>query len=146
VARTATVLLAVLALSGAAATAGTDSPRPVNLVATPAVKAQLHSAFLRLHSTIAPRRIRGPLKGRTYYGRYGATKYAVATFSIDGGTDDQPEVFRRPAGRGWHDLGDTGGEICPGRIPLPLIKLWQFVKTSSVVVGGKRAYCYAPPA
>jgi hypothetical protein len=144
--RAVTVCVALLAVSSAVAIAGTDAPQPVNLVATPAIKTQLHSAFLRLHSTIAPARIRGPLKGRTYYGRYGATKYAVATFSIDGGTDDQPELFRRPASRGWKDLGDTGGEICPGRVPLPLIKLWGFVRTSSVIVGGKRAYCYALPA
>jgi hypothetical protein len=144
--RTVTILLALLALSGAVATAGVDAPGPVNLIATPAVKAQLHAAFMRLHSTIAPRRIRGPLEGRTYYGRYGSTKYAVATFSIDGGTDDQPELFRHRSGGAWRDLGDTGGEVCPGRIPMPLIKLWRFLPTSFSIIRGKRVYCYAPPA
>jgi hypothetical protein len=92
--RTVTILLALLALSGAVATAGVDAPGPVNLIATPAVKAQLHAAFMRLHSTIAPRRIRGPLEGRTYYGRYGSTKYAVATFSIDGAARGATSVTR----------------------------------------------------
>jgi hypothetical protein len=130
----------------AAAPAQRAAPRPVNLVATPAVKAHLHAAFLRLHNTLAPARIRGPLAGRTYYGRYGSTRYAVATFSVDGGTDDQPELFRHRSGGMWRDLGDTGGEVCPGRIPVPLIKLWGFVPTSYSIVHGKRVYCYAPRA
>jgi hypothetical protein len=138
------LLWAALASVVGTASSAAATPRPVNLVATPAMKAQLHRTFLRLHSTLAPSRVRGPLNGRTYYGRYGPTEYAVATFSVDGGTDDQPEVFRRGRGRSWRDLGDTGGEVCPPRIPLPLIKLWSFVPTSYSIVHGKRVYCYAP--
>ena len=41
------------------------------------------------------------------------------------GTTDQPELFRRPAGALWRDLGDTGGDVCPPYVPLPLIKVWQ---------------------
>jgi hypothetical protein len=135
-----------LVTAAAAAPTHKAAPRPVNLVATSALKAQLRTTFLRLHNTLAPARVRGPLKGRTYYGRYGSTKYAVTTFSVDGGTDDQPELFRRRSGGNWRDLGDTGGEVCPGRIPLPLIKLWGFVATSYSIVRGKRVYCYAPRA
>ena len=138
----ALVVVAVLTIGVTPALA---SGGPVNLVATPAVKAALRAAFLKTHSTLALTRVKGPLKGRTYYGRYHAVLYAVATFSIARlGTTDQPELFRRVPPRAWKDLGDTGGEVCPPVIPLPLIKLWGFVKTSYSIVKGKRVYCYAP--
>jgi hypothetical protein len=77
-----------------------------------------------------PMRIRGPL-GRVYYGRCGATRYALATFShkvggLDLGTQDQPERFRRLRGGRWRDRGDTGGLVCTGVAPRQLIQLWGF--------------------
>jgi hypothetical protein len=77
-----------------------------------------------------PIRIRGPL-GRVYYGRCGATRYALATFShkiggLDLGTQDQPKRFRRLRGGRWRDRGDTGGLVCTGVAPRQLIQLWGF--------------------
>lgn len=130
---------------GAGAAMAAVHVQPVNLVATPTVKAQLRSAFLRAHRGYAPAKVRGPLKGRTYYGRYGKKEYAVATFSVPlTGTTDQPELFRRPRGGAWRDLGDTGGEVCPPYVPLPLLRLWGFARTSYTIVDGRRVYCYAP--
>jgi len=144
----AVVVLVALAVASAAAAIGAQlALRPVNLVATPAVKAQLRAAFLRAHPIYAPARVRGPIKGRTYYGRYGSKEYALAVFSVPRtGTTDQPELFRRPRGGAWRDTGDTGGEACPPYVPLPLIKLWGFERSSYTIVGGKRVYCYAPAA
>jgi hypothetical protein len=74
-------------------------------------------------------RVRGPL-GRVYYGRCGGTRYALASFwhvigGTNFGTQDQPERFRRRAGRRWMDRGDTGGQVC-GTFPAPLIAAWGF--------------------
>ena len=118
---------------------------PVNLVATPAVKAALRSTFLAAHTRYAPARVKGPLKGGTYYGSYGGFEYALAVFDLPRtGTTDMPELFRRPAGGRWSDVGDTAGEVCPPRVPLPLIKVWHFVPSSWTTVKGKRYYCYGP--
>lgn len=140
----AAALAAGLAGTGLAFGAS-DAGGPRNLVATPRVKAALRSGFLTKHPTLPPASVRGPLRGLTYYGSYRGTEYAVATFSIPRfGTQDQPEVFRRPAGGRWNDLGDTGGDVCPGVVPLPLLKLWHFVPTSQVSDSGKKEYCYGP--
>jgi len=78
----------------------------------PKVKAALRATFIRTHSSLTARSIRGPLRGRTYYGSYQGREYAVAVFSIPRlGTQDQPEVFRRARAGVWRDLGDTGGDI-----------------------------------
>ena len=139
----AAVLVACLGFAASAAAA--PSQQPVNLVATPAVKAALRTSFLAAHKQYQPAKVKGPLKGDTYYGRYGAFEYALSVFDVPlTGTTDQPELFRRPVGGGWVDRGDTGGEVCAGWVPLPLIKLWGFVQTSYSVVKGKRVYCYAP--
>jgi len=69
--------------------------------------------------------VHGPLQGLTYYGSYGSTRYAIATFSRDGfGTTDQPELFSKVAGQRWRDRGDTGGCISSTIIPAPLLRLW----------------------
>ena len=120
--------IAVLALSTAAiAAAAETAPSPRNLVATAAVKAQLREAHAK---TVAPAdrtRVRGPLQGSTYYGSYGATRYAVATFSHARlGTQDQPELFSKAPGKPWRDRGDTGGCISSKIIPAPLLRLWGF--------------------
>ena len=116
-----------------------------NLVVTPSVRAALRQAFLSAHRNLAPRRVKGPLKGTTYYGRYRGREYAFADFSIPVfGTQDQPEVFWRPARGVWRDRGDTGGDICPPTVPLPLIKVWHLKRSSQVKVNGSWVWCYAP--
>jgi hypothetical protein len=109
------------------------------------MKAALRTAFIRAHSNLAASSVRGPLRGRTYYGSYQRREYAVAVFSIPRfGTQDQPEIFRRPLAGRWRDLGDTGGDICPPTIPLPLMKLWHFQQSSMTVSNGRSVQCYAP--
>ncbi len=104
---------------------------PRNLVATAAVKAQLREAHLRLVPLAARRTVQGPLKGLTFYGSYGSTRYAVATFSHAGvGTTDQPELFSKPSGKPWRDRGDTGGCISSTIIPSALLRLWGFRRDS----------------
>ena len=116
-----------------------------NLAATLKVKAALRAAFIRTHSNLTARSIHGPLRGRTYYGSYQGREYAVAVFSIPRlGTRDQPEVFRRPRAGVWRDLGDTGGDICPPTIPLPLLKVWNFQRSSTTESNGLSVQCYAP--
>ena len=108
-----------------------SGPKAGNLVAGPKVKKALRSAFLHAHRTDSPRSVKGPLEGTTYYGRYGRTKYAFATFSIPKfRTQDQPELFKRLPGHAWRDLGDTGGEICKREVPLALIEVWQLERGS----------------
>lgn len=138
-----TAVAAALAFASVPAAQTADGAR--NLAATPKVKAALRAAFIRTHSNLTASSIRGPLRGRTYYGSYGRRDYAVAVFSVPRfGTQDQPEVFRRPTARRWRDLGDTGGDICPPTIPLPLLKLWHFQRSSTTVTNGRSVQCYAP--
>ncbi len=123
-------LLCCLALLGAAGATAGDGAH--NLVATPAVKAALRASFLRAHPKLKPAKVVGPIKGRTFYGSYRGKEYALATFSIPKfGTQDQPEVFTRPAGGAWRDLGDTGGEICAPYVPVALMKVWQLKPSGS---------------
>ena len=83
--------------------------------------------------------VRGPLKGSTYYGSYGASYYAIATFSRAGvGTQDQPELFSKAPGKQWRDRGDTGGCISSTIIPAPLLRLWGFQRDRL------NAPCYLP--
>ncbi|MBA3331098.1 MAG: hypothetical protein H0T39_09550 [Actinobacteria bacterium] len=68
----------------------------------------------------------------TYYGSYGSTRYAIATFSREGvGTTDQPELFSKPSGKPWRDRGDTGGCISSSIIPSALLRLWGSSATPS---------------
>jgi len=133
-------VLASVAVPGAWSSGGAR-----NLAATPKVKAALRAAFIRTHSNLTARSIHGPLRDRTYYGSYHGREYAVAVFSIPRlGTQDQPEVFRRPSAGVWRDLGDTGGDICPPTIPLPLLKVWNFQRSSTTESNGLSVQCYAP--
>jgi hypothetical protein len=91
----------------------------------------IRAAFLLEHPQYSPKRVKGPLKGTTYYGRYRRTYYAFATFSVPRtGTTDQPELFKRPPGGVFHDRGDTGGEICKRKVPLALIRVWHLKPSS----------------
>ncbi|HEX9415572.1 MAG TPA: hypothetical protein VF895_02565 [Gaiellaceae bacterium] len=106
-------------------------PKAVNLIATPRVKSMLRAAFILKHHQYSQRRIKGPLKGTTYYGRYGRTEYAFSVFSVPRtGTTDQPELFKRAVNGIFRDLGDTGGEICKRDVPLALIKVWRLKHSS----------------
>jgi hypothetical protein len=138
--------IAVVALLGSVAIpTAWSSGGARNLAATANVKAALRGTFIRTHSNLTARSIRGPLRGRTYYGSYQGREYAVAVFSIPRlRTQDQPEVFRRPRAGVWRDLGDTGGDICPPTIPLPLLKVWNFQRSSTTESNGRSVQCYAP--
>lgn len=117
--------IGVVSLAVTAAAHATATPR--NLVATAAVKSQLRQAHLKQIPIAVRRKVRGPLEGLTYYGSYGSTRYAIATFSMEGlGMQDQPELFSKLPGRPWRDRGDTGGCIPSTRIPAPLLQLWGF--------------------
>jgi hypothetical protein len=95
-----------------------------NLTATPAVKASLRSAFLASRSPVNPSRVEGPLAGKTYYGSYNGTRYALAVFSVPPlGSQDQPEAFQTSSTGAWRDIGDTGG--CLNKIPKPLLAIWR---------------------
>jgi hypothetical protein len=136
--RVAVTLLAGFLGLAVALPALSSPPKAVNLVATPRVKAMLRAAFILKHHQYSQRRIKGPLKGTTYFGRYGKTEYAFSVFSVPRtGTTDQPELFKRPARGIFRDLGDTGGEVCKREVPLALIKVWR-LKSSS-------AGCYVAP-
>jgi hypothetical protein len=143
----ASILIAVIAFASVAVLAARTAEGARNLAATPKVKAALRAAFIRTHSSLTASTIRGPVRGRTYYGSYGRREYAVAVFSIPRfGTQDQPEIFKRPVHGRWRDLGDTGGDICPATIPLPLLKLWHFQRSSTTESNGRSVQCYAPRA
>ena len=100
-----------------------DEPMAVNLVATPAVKAGLRSAYLRAHPGLAPARVAGPAPGRTYYGDHAGTLYAVATFGT-GSRPAQPTIFRADAHGRWQVRRQTHGGICTDVVPLELIAVW----------------------
>jgi opacity protein-like surface antigen len=128
------LLLAVCAALLMATASAAATPKAVNLVATPRIKNMLRASFLLFHHRFnrryTARNVKGPLKGTTYYGRYGRTEYAFAVFSVLGDTTDQPELFKRPVGGLFRDVGDTGGEICRSRVPLALIKVWHLKRSS----------------
>jgi hypothetical protein len=125
----AACVAAVAVTSTAAAT-----PKAVNLVATARVRTMLRASFLLFHHRYnrryKPRNVKGPLRETTYYGRYGKREYAFAVFSVSGDTTDQPELFKRPVGGVFRDVGDTGGEICKSRVPLALIRVWHLKRSS----------------
>jgi hypothetical protein len=117
-------VLVLTALLAAASTAGAATPVARNLVATPSVKSALRATLLARLPVAERAKVRGPLPGRTYYGSYGATRYALAVFSFPRtGTTDQPEVFVKRPGTQWVDRGDTGG--CLAKIPAPLLRVWR---------------------
>jgi hypothetical protein len=103
------------ALSGSALACG-GGWMGKNLVATPKVKAALRAAYLEAH----PRaRVGSPAPGRTYYGDYSGTRYAVATFGR------YPTIFRTDARGRWHVRRETHGGICTNLVPIDLIMVWS---------------------
>lgn len=87
------------------------------------VPRDLRTALTAAHHTPS----NGPIsRGSIYYGRCGATAYAIASFSR--ALADQPEKFRKLPGRGWKDMGDGFEDGCSAgaRAPIPraLVRLW----------------------
>jgi hypothetical protein len=95
----------------------------VNLVVTPQVKASLRSAYLDAHPGLSPSRVSGPVSGRTYYGSYSGTYYALATFSA-GTAPAYPTIFRTDTRGRWHVRQQTRGGVCTNVVPTDLIMVW----------------------
>jgi hypothetical protein len=93
-----------------------DSWMAENLRATPAVKAGLRAAYVAAHPGA---HVGGPAAGRTYYGMYSGTWYAVATFG------PVPTIFRTDARARWHVRAETDGRVCTNVVPVELIKVWS---------------------
>jgi hypothetical protein len=100
-----------------------DGWMPLNLVATPRVKSALRAAYLSAHPRLSAAQVGAPAPGRTYYGSYSGTYYAVATFSV-GGVSAHPIVFRTDARARWHVRRQTHGGVCTDVVPVELIKAW----------------------
>jgi hypothetical protein len=88
----------------------------VNLVVKPGTKAALRQAYLAAHPGA---KVGDPAPGRTYYGSYSGTRYAVATFGA------YPTIFRTDAHGRWRVRRDTHGGICLNVVPADLIRLWS---------------------
>lgn len=130
----AAVLAPLTTINAAAAPA--RSATSCRALATPA---SLGATLLALHRTymlhqpdVHKPRITGPV-GHVYLGVCGSERYALADFdaTYNGlyfGVQDQPERFVKPAGQGWRDIGNTGGEPC-GSAPTALLKAWKIVRS-----------------
>lgn len=94
-----------------------------NLVATADVKAALRSAYVAAHPRLAPGRVSWPVSGRTYYGSYSGTRYAVATFAV-GSAPAYPTIFRTDQRGRWHVRRQTHGAICTDVVPTDLLRVW----------------------
>jgi hypothetical protein len=75
--------------------------------------------------------ITGPV-GAVHLGICGNRRYALASFDAryNGfyfGVEDQPERFVAAPGKGWRDIGNTGGDPC-GSAPTALLKAWRIVR------------------
>jgi hypothetical protein len=127
----ASAVLATGVLAGPVLACG-DGWMGVNLVAKPAVKDALRSAYLAAHPRLSPSRVGGPAPGRTYYGSYSGTRYAVATFGA------YPTIFRADQHGRWHVRRETHGGICTNVVPLDLIMVWSLEHR-----GGR---CFVEPA
>jgi hypothetical protein len=120
--RTLIAAVAVTAvLLGSAAGGASGATTCKNLKAPLSLKGLLEKAHGRAASD-------GPIaKGSIYYGRCGSSYYAIATFSR--ALADQPEKFRKLAGRRWVDKGDGFENGCDAgaRRPIPksLVRLWR---------------------
>jgi hypothetical protein len=101
----------------------------VNLVVKPGTKAALRAAYLAAHPGAE---VGGPVPGRTYYGSYSGTRYAVATFGR------YPTIFRTDGHGRWRVRRETHGGVCTNVVPIDLITVW------SLEHWGSR--CYVEPA
>ena len=117
-------LVAILAgvLAGPVLACG-DGWMGVNLVASPDIKGALRSAYLDGHPGLAGEDVGAPVAGRTYYGSYSGTYYAVATFVV-GSASAYPTIFRTDTRGRWHVRRQTHGGVCTDVVPAELIKVW----------------------
>lgn len=92
----------------------------------------LHRAYERHQPDVHNPRITGPV-GRVRLGICGTTRYTLASFDaryngLYFGIEDQPERFVARAGKGWRDIGNTGGNPC-GSAPTALLVAWKIVRS-----------------
>jgi hypothetical protein len=120
--RTASVVAAA-GLAAQPSFACGDDWMATNLVASPAVKSALRSAYVAAHPNLSPSQVGAPVSGRTYYGTYSGTSYAVATFAV-GGAAAYPTVFRTDGRGRWRVRRQTHGGVCSDVVPMDLIKVW----------------------
>src|SRR5215510_13091791 len=97
------LLVAAATASPVSAGCGDGHWMGVNLFAAPKVKAALRSAYVRAHRGVA---VGQPVPGRTYYGSYSGTRYAVATFGA------YPTIFQTDGRNRWRVIRETHGGIC----------------------------------
>ena len=100
----------------------------VNLVVKPGTKAALRRAYIAAHPGA---KVGDPVAGRTYYGSYSGTRYAVATFGA------YPTIFRTDAHGRWRVRRETHGGICTNVVPIDLVVAWSLEH-----LGGN---CYVEP-
>ena len=100
-----------------------------NLVLNPGTKSALRTAYLAAHPGA---KVGDPVPGRTYYGSYSGTRYAVATFGA------YPTIFRTDEHGRWRVRRETHGGICTNVVPADLIQVWSLTHW-----GGR---CYVEPA
>jgi hypothetical protein len=120
---------AAVAAPARVATSCRALPTPASLGAT---LLALHRAYMLHQPDVHKPRITGPV-GRVYLGVCGSERHALAVFdaTYNGlyfGVTDQPERFVKPAGGGWRDIGNTGGEPC-GSAPTALLEAWKIVRS-----------------
>ena len=137
-------ILAVAAM--AALVGGTSAPAATAVVAHSAssctvlkppsslgkILLSLHRAYMRHQPGVRNPKITGPV-GRIYLGSCGGERYALASFDarysgLHWGIQDQPERFTKAPGKGWRDIGNTGGPPC-GSAPTALLKAWKIVRS-----------------
>jgi hypothetical protein len=100
----------------------------VNLVVKPGTKAALRKAYVAAHPGA---KVGDPVAGRTYYGSYSGTRWAVATFGA------YPTIFRTDAHGRWRVRRETHGGICTNVVPIDLVVAWSLEH-----LGGN---CYVEP-
>ena len=131
--------------SGASPSAATSPPRVTGsartLVLPPLVRDQIIAAWVA--GTGAERSdVAGISPGTGYYGYMPSTGtyWATAGFDPTGAWErkakaapgspvavlfqDGPWVFSHKQGQAWRYLGDTGGVVCPPKVPAPMLAAW----------------------
>jgi hypothetical protein len=128
--------LALASVTGTALACGGD-PMAENLVAKPAVKAALVTAYAAAHPG---RSVAGLEHGRTYYGMVGGDWYAVASYSVSGRAT-KPVILVRHGNRPdrWHVVRETRGGICGRFVPVSMIGVWHLHHVGSTD-------CFVEPA
>jgi hypothetical protein len=130
----AAALVAAIGAPGAGATG--HQPATCGVLPTPAglgaTLLRLHRAYERTLPDVHNPHFTGPV-GPVHVGICGSERYASANFDAryNGhyfGIQDGPERFVKPAGQGWRDIGNTGGDPC-GSAPTGLLVAWGIVRS-----------------